>query len=112
MLGGPSEVEGVTLSDEAVNEEERLQERATLFVPAGTPVYEGQIVGENRRPGDLNVNICRAKKLTNIRAAGSDENVILKPARELFLEAALLTMDDHVRLTTLPVAEGTAAAAA
>jgi GTP-binding protein len=43
-------------------------------VTAGVPVYEGQIVGENRREGDMNVNVTRAKKLTNIRAAGKDED--------------------------------------
>lgn len=66
-----------------------LQERSELFVAPGDEVYEGMIVGENARENDLTVNPCREKKLTNVRAAGSDENIILKPPRALFLEAAL-----------------------
>ena len=48
----------------------KIQERATMFVSPGEQVYEGQVVGENRRPGDMNVNVCRAKKLDNMRASG------------------------------------------
>jgi hypothetical protein len=54
-----------------------IQERGTLFIGPGVQVYEGMIIGENAHPSDLNVNACREKKLTNIRAAGRDENVIL-----------------------------------
>ncbi|MFG0262733.1 MAG: translational GTPase TypA, partial [Novipirellula sp. JB048] len=60
-----------------------LHARSELLVPAGTEVYEGMIVGENARENDMVVNPCREKKLTNIRASGSDENVILKPSRTL-----------------------------
>ena len=56
-----------------------LQPRGKLFIGAGTDVYEGMIVGEHNRPSDLDVNCTREKKLTNIRAAGRDENVILTP---------------------------------
>jgi GTP-binding protein len=66
-----------------------LQERGVLFVGPGTRVYEGMIVGEYSRGSDLNVNICREKKLTNIRAAGRDENIIITPHRELGLEEGL-----------------------
>jgi GTP-binding protein len=66
-----------------------IQERGTLFVGAGVPVYEGMVIGENVHPTDLDVNCCREKKLTNIRAAGRDENVILTTPREMGLEKAL-----------------------
>ena len=78
-----------------------LQERSELLVAPGTEVYEGMIVGENARDNDMTVNPCREKKLTNIRAAGSDENVILKPPRDLSLEAALeyIEEDELVEVT-------------
>ncbi|MCG8649352.1 MAG: translational GTPase TypA, partial [Pirellulales bacterium] len=78
-----------------------LQERSELLIPPGTEVYEGMIVGENARDNDMTVNPCREKKLTNIRAAGSDENVILKPPRNLSLEAALeyIEEDELVEVT-------------
>src|SRR2546430_14602457 len=56
-----------------------LQERGALFVPAGTPVYEGMVVGEYSRDADLDVNVCREKKLSNMRASGHDEAVRLAP---------------------------------
>jgi GTP-binding protein len=71
-----------------------LQERGSLFVPAGTPVYEGMIVGEYSRDVDLEVNVCREKKLTNMRASGHDEAVRLVPARTMDLEDALAWIDD------------------
>ncbi len=78
-----------------------LQERSELLIPPGTEVYTGMIVGENARDNDMTVNPCREKKLTNIRAAGSDENVILKPPRTLSLEAALeyIEEDELVEVT-------------
>jgi GTP-binding protein len=78
-----------------------LQDRAEMFVGPGEEVYEGMIVGENARDNDLVVNPIKEKKLTNIRAAGSDENVILKPPRILFLEAALeyIEEDELVEVT-------------
>jgi len=79
-----------------------IQERATLFVGPGEPVYEGQVVGESRRAGDMNVNVCRAKKLTNIRAAGRDENVILTPPRRLTIETALEWLADDELLEVTP----------
>src|SRR5215813_11048788 len=78
-----------------------IQERGTLFVGPGVQVYEGMIIGENAHPSDLNVNACREKKLTNIRAAGRDENVILTPPREMSLERALewIAPDELVEVT-------------
>jgi len=79
-----------------------IQERANLFVGAGLPVYEGQIVGENRREKDMNVNVTRAKKLTNIRAAGKDEATILTPPRRVQIEWALEWMAEDELLEVTP----------
>jgi GTP-binding protein len=78
-----------------------IQERGSLFVGPGVQVYQGMIIGENAHPSDLNVNACREKKLTNIRAAGRDENVILTPPREMSLEKALewIAPDELVEVT-------------
>ncbi len=78
-----------------------LQERGDLFVGAGVPVYEGMICGENAHPTDLDVNVCRAKKLTNIRTVSKDENVILTPPRIMSLEKALewINEDELVEVT-------------
>ena len=78
-----------------------IQERGALFVGPGVPVYEGMIIGEHAHPSDLDVNACREKKLTNVRAAGRDENVILTPPRELTLEKALewIAEDELVEVT-------------
>jgi GTP-binding protein len=66
-----------------------LQERVSFFVEPGREVYEGMIVGENVRADDMDVNVCREKKLTNMRASGSDSTITLIPARLLSLEQAL-----------------------
>ena len=79
-----------------------IQQRATCFVGAGTPVYEGQVVGENRRPGDMNVNVCRGKKLTNIRAAGKDDAAVLTPHKQVAIEWALEWMGDDELLEVTP----------
>lgn len=78
-----------------------LQERGTLFVPPGTPVYEGMVVGEYSRDRDLDVNACREKKLTNMRASGHDEAVRLTPHREMGLEDGLewIADDELVEVT-------------
>src|SRR4030095_3891514 len=67
----------------------------------GTDVYQGMIVGENSRAGDMDVNICREKKLTNMRASSADETVKLTPYRELSLEHALefIGADECVEVT-------------
>jgi GTP-binding protein len=78
-----------------------IQERGALFVGAGVPLYEGMIIGEHAHPSDLDVNASREKKLTNIRAAGRDENVVLTPPREMGLEKALewIGEDELVEVT-------------
>ena len=78
-----------------------LQDRSTMMVGPGTDVYQGMIVGENARSGDMDVNICREKKLTNMRASSSDETVRLTPPRELSLEHALefIAVDECVEVT-------------
>lgn len=79
----------------------KLQERTDMFVKPGDEVYEGMIVGENSRDNDMVVNPIREKKLTNMRAAGSDENIILKPPRDMSLEMALeyIEDDEYVEVT-------------
>ena len=79
-----------------------LQDRSTLFVEPGEPVYEGMIIGENARPGDMDVNPTREKKLTNMRSKGSDENIQLEPPRELTLEAALEYIEDDELIEVTP----------
>jgi GTP-binding protein len=79
-----------------------LQERAEMFVSPGDVVYEGMIVGENSRTGDMAVNPTKEKKLTNMRASGSDRNILLKPARVLSLEAALEYIDDDELVEVTP----------
>ncbi len=79
----------------------KLQERAEFFVGPGADVYEGMIVGENARDNDMTVNPIREKKLTNVRASGSDDNILLKPPRDMSLEAALeyIENDEYVEIT-------------
>ena len=78
-----------------------LQERGVMFIRPQTKVYEGMIVGENARAVDLDVNIIKDKKLTNMRAAGSDEAMRLVPAKELTLEEALefIADDEFIEVT-------------
>jgi GTP-binding protein len=77
------------------------QERGALFVKPGDPVYTGMIVGEHSHENDLDFNICKEKKLTNIRAAGRDDNILLTPPREMSLEKALewIAEDELVEVT-------------
>lgn len=79
----------------------KLQERSELFVAPGYDVYEGMIVGENSRENDMVVNPIKEKKLTNMRASGSDENIQLKPPRDMSLEQALeyIEDDEYVEVT-------------
>jgi len=79
-----------------------LQERSTLFVSPGDTVYEGMIVGESARPGDMDVNPTKEKKLTNMRSKASDENVQLEPPRELTLEGALEYIEDDELIEVTP----------
>ncbi len=80
---------------------EGLADRGSMFVAPGDEVYGGQIVGEHCRDDDLMVNVCRGKKLTNMRASGSDKTVVLKPPREITLEIALefIADDELVEVT-------------
>jgi GTP-binding protein len=79
-----------------------LQERSELFVAPGEDIYEGMVVGENSRSGDMMVNPSREKKLTNVRAAGSDDNILLKPPRRMSLEAALEYIEDDELVEVTP----------
>ena len=81
-----------------------IQERATMFVSPQEKVYEGQVVGENRRPGDMQVNVCRTKKLTNIRAAGKDDSPIITPPRIMTIESSLEWIQDDELLEVTPKA--------
>ena len=81
---------------------QNLQERGTLFVSPGEEAYGGMIVGENARPGDLDVNVGKEKKLTNMRAAGSDESIKLEPPRRLTLEVALEFIEDDELIEITP----------
>ena len=78
-----------------------LQERSELFIGAGVEVYEGMIVGENARSGDMDVNATKEKKLTNIRTHSHDESLRLTPPRPLTLETALefIAADELVEVT-------------
>lgn len=104
----PHRLNGVLVSQErgkavafALN---KLQERSDLFVAPGDDVYEGMIVGENSRDNDMVVNPIKEKKLTNMRASGSDDNVILKPPRLMSLEAALEYIEDDEYVEVTPTA--------
>jgi GTP-binding protein len=79
-----------------------LQPRGALFIPENTEVYEGMIVGENSRATDMDVNVTKEKKLTNIRAAGKDENVILTPPRVMSIDEALEWIDRDELLEVTP----------
>ncbi len=77
------------------------QERGTLFIGPQVEVYQGMVVGENSRDEDLDVNVCKAKHLTNMRASGSDEAIVLTPPQEMTLEFALeyIGPDELVEVT-------------
>ena len=101
----PSRINGVMVSNCAGNVNayalNDLQDRGVLFVDPGQACYEGQVVGEHCRDKDIVVNPTRAKKLSNMRTTGSDENIILKPARQMTLEQALeyIEEDELVEVT-------------
>jgi GTP-binding protein len=83
---------------------DNLQTRGELFIEPGDPVYEGMIIGENSRPETLLANPAKAKQLTNIRAAGSDDAIRLKPPRRLTLETAIEWIDDDELVEVTPEA--------
>ncbi len=78
-----------------------MADRGELFTSVGTDVYDGMVIGERNREGDLNVNICREKKLTNMRAAGSDNTVTIRPPRRLSLDQYIefIAEDELVEVT-------------
>jgi GTP-binding protein len=79
-----------------------LEPRGRLFVVPGDPVYEGMIVGEHSRGNDIDVNACREKKLTNIRAASKDDNVVLTPIKRMTLEQAISFIREDELLEVTP----------
>ncbi len=79
-----------------------LADRGTWFIEPGDEVYEGMVVGESNKPGDLPLNVCREKKLTNMRAAGKDDNVNLPPPKRMSLEESLEYLEDDELLEVTP----------
>lgn len=105
----PSRVTGSLVSDRAGEAVSyalyNLEPRGTMFIKPGDPVYEGMIVGEHNRGQDLNVNPCKMKKLTNMRAAGKDDGTVLTPVIPLTLEKAIefIKEDEQVEVTPLSI---------
>lgn len=102
----PERTQGVAISQEAgvatgyaLN---NISERVRLFIPPGTKVYEGMIVGQNSRGEDMIVNPCKAKKVTNMRASGTDDSVKLPPYRDFTLEEALEFINDDELVEVVP----------
>ncbi|MGH9866541.1 MAG: translational GTPase TypA [Candidatus Polarisedimenticolia bacterium] len=83
---------------------ENIQERGSMVIPPGEQVYEGMIVGENSRPGDMDVNITKEKKLTNMRASTADDAARIVPPRQLSLEQAIEFINDDETLEVTPKA--------
>ena len=79
-----------------------LKDRGPMFVSPGEPVYEGMIVGEHCKEDDITVNLCREKKLTNVRASGSDKNILLSPPRLMSIEEALEYIEEDELLEITP----------
>lgn len=79
-----------------------LEPRGILFVSPNDPVYEGMIIGDNNRDNDLNVNPCREKKLSNMRSAGNDENIVLTPVQPMTLERAITFIKDDELIEITP----------
>ena len=91
-------MEGGTSYAYALN---KLQDRGRYFIDSHEEVYVGQVVGENTRPGDLVINVTKSKKLTNMRASGTDDKAILAPPIKFSLEEALeyIQGDEYVEVT-------------
>ena len=83
---------------------ENIQERGVIMISPGAQVYEGMIVGENSRPGDIDVNITKEKKLTNMRASTAEEAARIVPARILSLEQAIEFINDDELVEVTPKA--------
>lgn len=101
----PMRINGVLISKEkgiaTPYSMDKLKDRGTFFIHPGVDVYAGQIMGEHIKPGDLVVNLCTAKQMTNFRAAGKDDNAVLAPPREFSLEEAMeyIQEDEYVEVT-------------
>ena len=80
---------------------DNIQQRGSLFIEPGTPIYEGMIIGEHSRVNDLVVNPCKKKHLTNIRSSTAEEAIVLTPPRKLSLEQAIefIADDELVEVT-------------
>ncbi len=99
MRGTLVSMEGGVIVGFALN---NLQDRSTLFVAPGDTVYEGMIIGENARPGDMDVNPCKEKKLSNMRSKSADEHIQLEPPRIMTLEAALEYIEEDELIEVTP----------
>ncbi|MFM8995786.1 MAG: translational GTPase TypA [Bacteroidota bacterium] len=101
----PMRINGVLISKEkgiaTPYSMDKLKDRGTFFIHPGVDVYTGQIMGEHIKPGDLVVNLCTAKQMTNFRAAGKDDNTVLAPPKEFSLEEAMeyIQEDEYVEVT-------------
>jgi GTP-binding protein len=101
----PMRINGVLISKEkgiaTPYSMDKLKDRGTFFIHPGVDVYTGQIMGEHIKPGDLVVNLCTAKQMTNFRAAGKDDNAVLAPPREFTLEEGMeyIQEDEYVEVT-------------
>jgi GTP-binding protein len=82
---------------------DRLQDRGRFYVDPGEPVYKGQVIGEYTRMGDLEVNITKGKKLTNMRASGSDDNLKIVPSLKFSLEESMEQIKDDEYLEITPL---------
>jgi len=81
-----------------------LEPRGQLFISPGESCYEGMVIGEHNRDTDINVNQCKVKKLTNLRAAGKDDAVILSPVKPMTIERALAFIRDDELVEFTPKA--------
>ena len=83
----------------------RAQDRGDLFITVGAKVYEGMVIGENPKPGNIELNVCEQKHLTSIRSSGADEKLILTPPRDISLERAIefISADELVEVTPLNI---------
>ena len=81
---------------------DRLYDRGTFFVRPGDPIYEGQVLGEHCKAGDVAVNLATNKKHSNVRASGSDDQTRVKPARDMSLEACLEYIEDDELVEVTP----------
>ena len=79
-----------------------VEERGSLFVGVGEEVYEGMVIGESSRSGELDVNPCRAKKLSNVRTTGAEEKVVLSPPKKMTVEEVIAYMDEDEVLEVTP----------